>query len=293
MKLQKFNFSVKSMVQRIFDNTLLKLILNRPIILKIFYANWKLLHGNIFNGDINGANIQFYDPYIRSEPYGIHLLTGRLYEHSVIMHLKNVRKDFESPIFLDVGAHYGYYTVFMSKLGGPSGKVLSFEPNTEYFKILSTNVNINKLQNVILYRVALSDQKGRATFETSRRIRTIRTLGVSINHPDKSVSTITFDELAQTTKVSPDIVKIDVHGAEGNVITGMKRTLKKNISHLYCELHDNMIEGYTARNIVDTLQDAGLETFEFRGFRTQKGKFIEIHPDLFSSPSKRMIYAKK
>jgi hypothetical protein len=54
-----------------------------------------------------------------------------------------------------------------------------------------------------------------------------------------------------------------------------------------------MCNGYNAKDIVEMLQDAGMETLEFRGFRTPNGRFTKIPKDLFSLPHDRMIYAKK
>ena len=52
-------------------------------------------------------------------------------------------------VFVDVGAHIGYFTLLASKIVGPVGRVYAFEPNTNNFKLLQKNVKRNKLNNVI------------------------------------------------------------------------------------------------------------------------------------------------
>lgn len=275
-------------------------------------AVWRLILGETFAMDLDGVKILFYDPtrgrgraLSYTSVYGAAKFLRRpLYEHSVVTHLKQIVKQCESITFLDVGAHYGYYTAYMSKLGGPSSKIHSFEPNSDYYNILSANVKLNGLQNVVLHRVALSDKKGIATLEMSEMYKSLglflerrkmRTLGPmnSLSYSENSIDAVPFDELAQAEGISPNIVKIDVHGAEGNVINGMKKNLERCVFHLYCELHGEMCDGYTARDILNMLQDAGMETFEFRGFWTRHGRLARISDDLFSKPQGRMIYARK
>jgi FkbM family methyltransferase len=292
----------KRMIQWFYYNDFIKQIPKPPFTVRFFHLIWKSLYGEVIQGDINGIKILFYEPYYGPGPYLFKFLTGRLYEHSVIKHLEDVAKKYVSPTFLDIGAYFGYYTIYMSKLGGSSSRVFSFEPNSKYFKVLSKNVSLNKLQNVVLYKIALSDKEGKAVLEASKRFksrglsqekRMIKKSSIPNHSSEEYVSTISFDKLAISKRISPDIVKIDVHGAEGNVIEGMKRSLKKHVSHLYCELHGEMCNGYTAKDIVENLQDAGMETLEFRGFRTPNGRFTEIPKDLFSLPHDRMIYARK
>ncbi len=281
-------------VRKVLDRPSLKRLVNAA-----FYEFWRLIRGGPFRGEINGIRVLFYDPG-GPEAYWPSFFSGHAYEHSVLKHIKLVTQRLESPTFLDIGAHYGYYTVYMSKLTAPPGKVLAFEPNSDYFKVLQTNVRLNHLRNVVLHNIALSDRRGSVVLETSEHMksrgfplaqRKMRALE-ALNSPRGAVTTVSFDELAHQRKISSDTVKIDVHGAEGNVIAGMKRSLRR-VSNLYCELHGEMSNGYTARDVVALLQDAGMEISEFRGFRAKDGKLITLQNDLFSRPHNRMIYARK
>jgi len=305
MTYPKATAPLKRIIRKITSKTKAGRILRNPLLNRTFHKMWCTIYGDIFRGNINGEEFSFYDPFYGCSPYFIKFLGGPYYEHSVIMHMKKIKDNYDSPTFLDVGAHYGYYTIIMSKLGGPSSKVYSFEPNNEFFKVLSTNVELNKLQNVTLHQFALSDRKGIVTLESSEWSKRARALlGVSARAKMKNIESISydqndyvesipFDDLAEKSRIYPDIVKIDVHGAEGNVITGMKKALKEHIQHLYCELHEQMCDDYTAMDIVKALQDAGMEIFEFRGYRTEHGDLIEVPEDLYSNPHDRMLYARK
>ncbi|MFC1506143.1 FkbM family methyltransferase [Thermoproteota archaeon] len=299
MKAPKSSAALMRIIKEINEKTKVGRIFSRPLLKRTFHEMWGTIYGDVFQGNIHGKKFSFYDPRHGHSSYWIKFLTGRYYEHSILMHMNKIVNNFDTPIFLDIGAHYGYYTVIMSKLGGPSSKVYSFEPNNEFFKILSTNVKLNKLQNVTLHEIALSDRKGIITLEPSEWFRAradkrrMKTMEITSYDQRKYIESISFDDLAEKSEIFPDIVKIDVHGAEGNVITGMKKALKEHIQHLYCELHNDMCDGYTTIDIVKVLQDAGMEIFEFRGFRTEHGELIEVSEDLYSNPHDRMLYARK
>jgi FkbM family methyltransferase len=279
-------------------------LFNRPALRRhvnsAFHFASRAIGGEIHEGEVNGVEMSFYDPGGGDDIYWISLYAkNRLYEHSVLTHMKRVASLYRKPTFVDVGAHYGFYTVYMSKLKGPESRVLSFEPNGEYFRVLSRNVKLNNADNVTLHQLALSDRKGHVVLETSKRFQVGHQHGRrKIRHIEDRVlgspyhsEATPFDELG--IDVSPFIIKVDVHGSEGNVIAGMKKTLQTGTGHLYCELHTEMCDGYTARDVIEMLEDAGMNVLELQGFRRQGGGVIPISKDLFSNPEDRMVYAHK
>ncbi|MGB6681806.1 MAG: FkbM family methyltransferase, partial [Candidatus Bathyarchaeia archaeon] len=252
MKLQILAILINRTARMMYRIDIIRRTLGATSVRRVFYIVLRLIREDIIKGNLNGVRLVFYNPRdsrllnFSPETYGASPFVKPFYEHSVIMHLGQITKQYDSPTFLDVGAHYGYFTIYMSKLGGGSSKVFSFEPNGEYFEILSTNVRLNKLQNVFLHKVALSDKTGTIAMEASQHFRSIgfqqrrkmKLLGPLVSSSEEQVSAVPFDKLAQSLGISPKIVKIDVHGAEGNVVSGMKNTLRKHVEHLYCELHD-------------------------------------------------------
>jgi FkbM family methyltransferase len=277
-----------------------KPILHRHVDLAIHVAR-RLIGTGIYEGEVNGVKMSFYDPGRGPDAYWTSFYSkSRLYEHSVLTNMKRVASLHRKPTFVDVGAHYGFYTAYMSKLKGPSSKVLSFEPNEEYFRVLSLNVRLNGARNVSLHRLALSNRKGEIVLETSERFRErgyseekrkmMHVEGNSTGLDDR-VKAIPFDDLP--LDISPYIIKVDVHGAEGNVITGMRRTLEEGIGHLFCELHSEMCDDYTAKDVVEVLQKAGMEIFELQRFRRSDGKLVKVSTSSLAEPDNRMIYAIK
>jgi len=133
--------------------------------------------------------------------------------------------------FIDVGANIGYFSCLMSKLAGPSGKVLAVEPEPNNLKLLEQNLKINQLTNVTVHACALGAKEGSAMLGLYKPANRGRH---SILDTDAK-STIevrlrTLDDLAKSSAsdaTSWSLVKIDVEGYEGFVLAGARETLPR------------------------------------------------------------------
>ena len=127
-------------------------------------------------------------------------------------------------VFVDVGANVGYYTLLASKLVGPKGKVYSFEPLHNSWSILSKNLEANKCKNVVVFYSALSDKP-----ELKIKLFGANAPGqysIIPNHEDSiEVNNYVFDTLNKKENIVPDMIKIDVEGAQMQVLEGMKDIL--------------------------------------------------------------------
>jgi FkbM family methyltransferase len=147
----------------------------------------------------------------------------------------------------DVGANIGFFTILCSRLVGPTGKVYAFEPIPENLVTLRHNIALNNLTNVVVVEQALSASTGTAEMFVSpwSAFHSLNVDGASKreNHgPDGgqiTVETITLDEFVQGDGVSaPDLIKLDVEGAELLVVAGMHETLRTVQPLLLVEVHD-------------------------------------------------------
>ena len=147
----------------------------------------------------------------------------------------------------DVGANIGFFTILCSRLVGPQGKVYAFEPIPENVVTLRHNIALNKLTNVVVVEQALSASTGTAEMFVSpwSAFHSLNVDGASKreNHgPDGgqiTVETVTLDEFVQRDGVSaPDLIKLDVEGAELLVVEGMRETLHTVQPLLLVEVHD-------------------------------------------------------
>lgn len=159
------------------------------------------------------------------------------WEKEVVASLtKNVS---EGSVVFDVGAHIGFYTLLLAKLVGPGGRVYSFEPLPENFKLLSENVERNRCSNVRLVRKAVMVRSGpiRVTVPNSEPVPGSVSLTADYGTPPITVEAITLDEFAAPLSGPIHLIKMDVEGAEHQVLLGGERTIRDHRPNLMIELH--------------------------------------------------------
>ncbi len=142
-------------------------------------------------------------------------------------------------IALDLGAHTGFYTLLLSKLVGPNGKVVAFEPFPPNFQILEENVHLNGLDNVILRREAVAGRSGDVRLESPNHEPSLIAKSV---RPGEGVEALTvpavsLDDWGSESGSPIHFVKMDVEGAEADVLQGARRVLELHRPRMVIELH--------------------------------------------------------
>jgi FkbM family methyltransferase len=136
--------------------------------------------------------------------------------------------------FIDVGTHYGYFSLLAHQLVGPKGKVLSFEASPENFKMLRENARHCKAMETV--HAVVSDHEGQYTFyEFPNLYSEYNTLDISQfenepwlkNNPPVThdLPGIRLDSFLKEKSIKPDCIKIDVEGAEYMVVKGLEEVL--------------------------------------------------------------------
>jgi FkbM family methyltransferase len=137
-------------------------------------------------------------------------------------------------VMIDVGAHIGYYSILASKAVGPGGKVVAVEPNPGTLRRLYKNLQLSNASNVVVEEVANTDRETTLQFfESSLWNSGMSSLSEAnaIRAPGHSVVTTTvrgrpLDAIVKELGLQRvDLVKIDVEGAEVQVLQGMKQIL--------------------------------------------------------------------
>jgi|ERR1700728_79472 len=145
-------------------------------------------------------------------------------------HLQKAIRDYVAAgdTVYDIGANIGYVSLSLAKRVGPAGKVIAFEPVPRNIEAFRQNIEINGLTNVQLLEVAASTHAGEAVIRIAENPATA-SLVWHRNDPSATefhIKTVSIDELVEAGELSyPKFVKIDVEGAEGAVLQGMRRTL--------------------------------------------------------------------
>lgn len=153
----------------------------------------------------------------------------------------------EGAVFVDVGANVGYYTLVASKLVGAMGRVYAIEPVPSTATLLRVNVKLNGCSNVVVYEVAAWSTRGSLTLKIPASMYGYASAvreGASV-----TVCASTLDDILQD-EASIHLIKIDVEGAELDVLKGAQSVLRRT-RYVVLELSRN------AGEVLKVLRDAG------------------------------------
>jgi FkbM family methyltransferase len=143
----------------------------------------------------------------------------------------------EGDIVVDIGAHMGRYTIIGAKRVGAQGKVVAIEAHPGNFEMLNRNIKLNQLTNVIPLNYAVYSKEtklklylpsGESGFT---KYNTIMPNWINTQEKFVEVNANTLDYLLQLNEIRQEEVnwiKIDVEGAEFEVLKGATNVLSKS-----------------------------------------------------------------
>ena len=170
---------------------------------------------------------------------------------------------------IDAGANIGQYAMLASERVGPGGRVHCFEPHPGVYQVLMRNLERAGCANVVARALALADAPGsRDLF-----LRPVGNVGSTSFRPSDDgdpglrirVKTTTLDAYVESQRIRRlDLLKIDVEGAELEVLDGAARTLTANpdIVLVVEFLRDNTRRfGHTVEDLAASLRARGFQLF--------------------------------
>ena len=140
---------------------------------------------------------------------------------------------------LDVGANVGAYTLLFATWVGETGRVFAFEPAPDACEGLRTHVTLNGFDDrVTIVQAAAAASAGTAAFaiHPSGGASSLA-LGSVENATRVTVATETIDGVCKQHGLLPAVIKIDVEGAELDVLKGARNTLALPGLHTFVEFH--------------------------------------------------------
>lgn len=139
--------------------------------------------------------------------------------------------------FLDIGAHYGYFTLLAAVLVSKQGRVIACEPAPKSFYFLQENTK-NDTQITALNTIVSNTNQSIKFFEFPNRFSEYNCTDIAqyknqqwfISNPPKEhvIVSTTIDELTTNMTIQPNMIKIDVEGAELLVLSGGKAYLSNH-----------------------------------------------------------------
>jgi FkbM family methyltransferase len=167
-------------------------------------------------------------------------------------------------VFVDVGANIGVYSVFASRLVGPTGRILAIEANPGTHSYLADNVEKNGLTNVTTLNCAVGDADGELRISADRRNAGATHVATG-DEDGATVPVRRLDDLLREQDIDRvHYMKIDVEGYELPVLRGAIDVLRRNpdlvVQMELIAAHAGRY-GHSIRAIVEFMTDAGLSPY--------------------------------
>jgi FkbM family methyltransferase len=166
--------------------------------------------------------------------------------------------DLTGQTVLDIGGSYGFFALFLSKLVGDKGSVFSFEPDWESFARLNNNILINRKRNIIPVPLCISDIssgfiKWQSFPNQPWKNKILDNSSTAQTQIYNIVPVTTVDNFVENNNIVNKIgfIKIDVEGAEHEVLQGSIKLLRETRPLILCELHGEEI----GNRVCDFLND--------------------------------------
>jgi len=148
---------------------------------------------------------------------------------------------------LDIGGHVGFFALGAALRSGREGHVHVFEPTPETIRVLKRHIELNGwTDRITVFPGVMADKDGEMTFYShgssmASSLSRANTVDLNPERPKQatvlSVPAVTLDSYCRKNGIRPDVIKIDVEGAELLVLQGGRQTLMQSRPIVLCEVH--------------------------------------------------------
>ena len=186
------------------------------------------------------------------------------YEKNVFFWLNKLVKILEMPVVYDIGANYGVYSLSFCE---EARHIFAFEPVTSTYDVLMRNIQRNMISNVSAFKLGISDSDGQEEINiySSSGNNSIFKRSLPKGHPlchigKETIQVTSLDVIIEKeVLLPPDIIKIDVEGAELFVLRGARKTLARHKPLIILEYAETTSAdaGYSAATILEELTHQG------------------------------------
>jgi len=179
--------------------------------------------------------------------------------------------------FMDIGSHFGFFSILAGYLVGKSGNIVSVDPTPSTVSILKENIqNRNTGHFQIFQNAAFSHDTTLSFFDFGVEKSAYNSLigsrlekmdEATLNQYRINVEAKTGDSLVEASKInSLKLIKIDAESSEMQVMEGLQETLKKFHPSVILEIGDTgSVETSASLTLIHYLQNQGYKPYEYNG----------------------------
>jgi FkbM family methyltransferase len=137
---------------------------------------------------------------------------------------------------IDIGAAAGDFAILAAQRS-PQNKVYAIEPFTESFNLLNSNIRLNKIENVVPVKIAISDKKEVILKINENNLGNNGEYGQEKIHTIKSPA-MPLEQLFKKYQINHcHLVKCDCEGAEFEIFNNLDKGVYQKIDHIVMEYH--------------------------------------------------------
>lgn len=144
-------------------------------------------------------------------------------------------------VVIDAGANWGVHALYLAKLVGKEGRVHAFEPHPEVVEELRWHVEANELSQVTIHQCGLFSSTGSINFALGHQAKTSHITQTGQDNTGLrlvEVKSDTLDAVVRSQSIPKiRLIKVDVEGAESELLKGAVETIKRDRPYLVVELH--------------------------------------------------------
>lgn len=204
----------------------------------------------------------------------------------------------EGTTFFDIGANLGFFTI-LAQVFCVEGQIHSFEMDPELVGEIKRSVELNQGGEVTINSFAVTNKGGEfyRFGEVQKENKSTNSL-FSEEEGSIQVPTLSVDEYCEINDITPEVMKIDVEGAERLVLEGMKGTLKKqDLLSIFLEVHPDLLpnsnEGQSLKYFTELLKKNNFKFYLFSDRRSEENTNLKKVNTLENIDQNRMVFCKR
>ena len=176
---------------------------------------------------------------------------------------------------IDIGAHYAYFSIFANKNTNNQSTIFAIEPSIMNFEKMTSNINKNKIENIIGLNCALGTKNENATLYLGNTSNNSLISDYSLLKKEKSIEKIeikTLDTIISENKIDKiDFLKMDCEGSEYLILENINAQTFDKISTISMEFHDLKNEKYTDETLLNILINNNFKIVKYQYNKTSMG----------------------